>query len=323
VRRLLLSFLFVVAAVNSQERLRLIHADELENITDEEGNSTQFLRGNVKFRKGEAILTSDRAYFRQEANNATFVQNVRMERGEQLLTADSLHLETELDIVTGYGRNEFSDPDYYLTSDTLEYHMEIDSGAANGTVKFVQQKQTITSQSITYRKKEEQDAASYTALGNVVIEEENRRTTCGKSVYNAGAETSVLFEDPVITQEDRIISGTEIFLIYEDEILKHLSISDKAHIVYSSWGKVKLPADTTNIEEKYTPIEFKDDMTGKRLDAFMVKGKLDSVRLEGMATTLYHLFEDSVYQGKNIASGDTITLEFSSDSAGNARTANN
>ena len=317
-RRLLLSILFIIAAVASQERLRLVHADELESITDKDGKATQFLRGNVKFRKGEAILTSDRAYFRQEANNATFVQNVRMERGEQLLTADSLHLETELDIVTGYGRNEFSDPDYYLTSDTLEYHMEIDSGAANGTVKFVQQKQTITSQSITYRKKEELDAASYTALGNVVIEEENRRTTCGKSVYNAGAETSVLFENPVITQENRIISGTEIFLIYEDDILKHLSIPDKAHIIYPNSGKVKLPTDTTGSEEEYASIEFKDDMTGKQLEAFMVDGRLDSVRLEGMATTLYHLFEDSVYQGKNIASGDTITLEFSSDSAGNA-----
>ena len=147
-RRLLLSILFIIAAVASQERLRLVHADELESITDKDGKATQFLRGNVKFRKGEAILTSDRAYFRQEANNATFVQNVRMERGEQLLTADSLHLETELDIVTGYGRNEFSDPDYYLTSDTLEYHMEIDSGAANGPVKFVQQNQTIPSQSV-------------------------------------------------------------------------------------------------------------------------------------------------------------------------------
>ncbi len=178
-RLILLSILLLFSAVTSQDRLRLVHADELENITDEEGNATQFLRGNVKFRKGEAILTSDRAYYRQAAHSATFVQDVRMERGEQVLTADSLHMDTELDILTGYGRNEFSDSDYHLTSDTLEYHMEIDSGSANGSVRFVQQQQTITAHRITYRKKEELDAASYTASGNVVIEEENRRTTCG------------------------------------------------------------------------------------------------------------------------------------------------
>ena len=317
-RLILLSILLLFSAVTSQDRLRLVHADELENITDEEGNATQFLRGNVKFRKGEAILTSDRAYYRQAAHSAIFVQDVRMERGEQVLTADSLHMDTELDILTGYGRNEFSDPDYHLTSDTLEYHMEIDSGSANGSVRFVQQQQTITAHRITYRKKEELDAASYTASGNVVIEEENRRTTCGKSVYNAGAESSVLLENPVITQENRIISGTEIFLTYDDEILKLLTIPDKAHIIYPSSGKVKSPADTTSSNEEYTLEQFEDDMSGKRLEAFMVDGKLDSVRLEGMATTLYHLFEDSVYQGKNIASGDTITLEFTSDSAGNA-----
>ncbi len=313
-----LCFSLLLTVATSQERLRLVHADELESVTDKDGNATQFLRGNVKFRKGEAILTSDRAYFRQAVNSATFVQDVRMVKGEQILTTDSLHMDTELDILTGYDKNEFYDPDYQLTGDTLEYHMEIDSGAANGSVRFVQQKQTITAQRITYRKKEEQDAASYTALGNVVIDEEDRKATCGRSVYDAVAETSILFEEPVITQEDRIISGTEIFLTYDEEILKHLSIPDKAHIVYPSRGKVKSPADTTGSEEEYTPVEFEDDMTGKRLEAFMVDGKLDSVRLEGMATTLYHLFEDSVYQGKNIASGDTITLEFTGDSAGNA-----
>ena len=58
-------------------------------------------------------------------------------------------------------------------------------------------------------------------------------------------------------------------------------------------------------------------MTGQSLEAFLAQGLIDSVRLEGMATTLYHLFEDSVYQGKNIASGDTITLLFEPDSTDN------
>ena len=38
--------------------------------------------------------------------------------------------------------------------------------------------------------------------------------------------------------------------------------------------------------------------------------KLDSLRIEGMAKTLYHIFEDSIYQGKNNASGDTIAISF-------------
>ena len=105
-RLILLSILLLFSAVTSQDRLRLVHADELENITDEEGNATQFLRGNVKFRKGEAILTSDRAYYRQAAHSATFVQDVRMERGEQVLTADSLQLLVTDGISVGLTESE-------------------------------------------------------------------------------------------------------------------------------------------------------------------------------------------------------------------------
>ena len=55
---------------------------------------------------------------------------------------------------------------------------------------------------------------------------------------------------------------------------------------------------------------FINDMTGSSLRGFFIDGSLDSLRLEGMATTLYHLFEDSVYQGKNLVSGDTISMKF-------------
>ena len=51
-------------------------------------------------------------------------------------------------------------------------------------------------------------------------------------------------------------------------------------------------------------------MSGSLMRGYFVDGKLDSIRLEGMATTIYHIFEDSVYQGKNQASGDTITMNF-------------
>jgi hypothetical protein len=51
-------------------------------------------------------------------------------------------------------------------------------------------------------------------------------------------------------------------------------------------------------------------MTSKILKAYFVKGELDSMRLEGMATTLYHVFTDSIYEGVNVTSGDTISLQF-------------
>ena len=52
-------------------------------------------------------------------------------------------------------------------------------------------------------------------------------------------------------------------------------------------------------------------MEGTELISFFKDGIIDSLRIHGMAQTLYHIFDDSVYQGKNKASGDTIIMNFS------------
>ena len=54
-------------------------------------------------------------------------------------------------------------------------------------------------------------------------------------------------------------------------------------------------------------------MEGAELFSFFKDGGIDSLRIHGMAQTLYHIFEDSVYQGENNASGDTIIMNFSNN----------
>ena len=55
---------------------------------------------------------------------------------------------------------------------------------------------------------------------------------------------------------------------------------------------------------------FVNDLSGNSLKGFFYEGELDSLQVEGMATTQYHIFEDAIYQGENIASGDTIVMQF-------------
>ncbi|MDP6456836.1 MAG: putative LPS assembly protein LptD [Candidatus Marinimicrobia bacterium] len=302
---------------SSEERLKLIHADELENITDEDGNAVQYLRGNVKFEKGEATITALRAYYRNREGIGSFVYNVRMEEDQKVLTADSVVIDSKQDIATAFGNTHFTDEEYRLLSDTLIFFMEADSGIASGDVEFTQRKQVITAQKLTYTKHLETGTASYTAQGTVVIREENRQATCGKSMYDAEKEVSILLQDPVVVQEERHrIAGKQIELTYQDDLLQYLVIPEKAHILYRTEGKVpqKVELEET-VVSRYTEEEFFDDMTGSRLEAYLKEGNLDSMRLEGMATTLHHLFEDSIYQGQNTASGDTVTLLFAPDTA--------
>lgn len=308
-RLITIGFLCAGLSAQTADRLRLIHADVLENITDSEGKAVQHLRGNVKFQKGEAVITAGRAYFRSRDGIGSFVSDVVMEKNELRLTADSLQSDSNNDIIRAFGSVHFQDSDYELKSRLLIYFSEADSGIAEGHVEFVQKGQTITAGKITYRK-EANDAASYRAEEDVIIREEERTATCGITIYDAVSDLSRLLEDPVVQQEGQTLSGEEIHLRYEEGNLAQLTIPETAHIVYRRQGK-------TNGDEGDEPVmaEFADDMTGQRLEAFLKEGLLDSVRLEGMATTLYHLFEDSLYQGKNLASGDTIALLFEADSA--------
>jgi len=301
-----------------KEHLRLIHADVLENITEDDGKSVQILTGNIKFQKKDVILTSQRGYYWQRDDIGSFVDSVLMVRNEQVLTLDSLVFDSKNDILTGFSNIHFTDGEYDLISDTLIYFLNADSGIASGNVHFMQGKQTITSQTLTYQKKEGDRAANYTATGDVNISEENRKATCGKSQYDFHSETLILLEDPIMFQDKQTMSGEEIHLFYRNDTLHHVTIPDKAHIIHHTEGKV----ETAIQEEDSTVIvtmvqEFVNDMTGRELKAFFIDGVLDSVRLEGMATNLYHLFEDSIYQGNNIASGDTITLFFKTDSSTN------
>ena len=299
--RLVLTCLTIsIITAQSGERLRLIHADILENVTDSEGKSVQHLRGNVKFQKGESVISCEKGYYQSREGIGSFTGNVQMVKNEQILTADSIRTNSNDDIVTAYGSVHLQDSEYGLKSRLLTYFSEADSGIAEGNVEFIQKGQTITAGKVTYVK-ETNNVASYRAEEDVIIREEERTATCGLTIYDALSDISKLLENPVVIQEGQQLSGEEIHLRYEEDKLAKLTIPSRAHIVYKRQGKTSGTEGNESILS-----EFLDDMTGQRLEAFLEEGLLDSVRLQGMATTLYHLFEDSVYQGKDIASGDSI-----------------
>ena len=93
----------------------------------------------------------------------------------------------------------------------------------------------------------------------------------------------------------------------KNEILETLHIPKKAHGITSIQGYKNTELDSLVIRDS---VQFFDDMESTVLTGYFVEGILDSMRLEGMATSLYHIFEDSLYQGKNKTSGDTITISF-------------
>ncbi|GIS47830.1 MAG: hypothetical protein Ct9H90mP20_5000 [Candidatus Neomarinimicrobiota bacterium] len=195
--------------------------------------------------------------------------------------------------------------------DTLFYFSELDSGSANGSAVLVQGKQTINGDRIEYKELPESDGVSYSARGNVTIIEEGRLATCGEAIYDRSNGKTILKLNPKILDSGQTISGSEIFLEYDEDELQNIFIPSNAKATHPITGNRKwLEIISEDTIEYSDTASFVDDMTGATLRGFFVDGSLDSLRLEGMATTLYHLFEDSVYQGRNQVSGDTISMRF-------------
>ena len=121
---------------------------------------------------------------------------------------------------------------------------------------------------------------------------------------------TILQIQPEIHDENRIISGEKIVLAYKDNELKNIQIPKQARASTISLGYANVDTDSA---EHRSILQFNDIMASSNLKGFFLNGKLDSMRLEGMATTLYHIFEDSLYQGKNETSGDTIIMQFANN----------
>ncbi|MCK4446763.1 MAG: LPS-assembly protein LptD, partial [Candidatus Marinimicrobia bacterium] len=57
-------------------------------------------------------------------------------------------------------------------------------------------------------------------------------------------------------------------------------------------------------------IKVHDEITGKNMEIYFKNGKTDSIRVSGMAISYYNVLEDSIIQGVNITSGDTVVMTF-------------
>jgi len=289
--------------------LRLQRADILANKTIN-GEATQLLTGDVVFTKESMTMSSDRARWKDKIKQGTLSGNVVIVKEGRTLTCDSLYYNSNIDLMKTFGRTHIWDDDYDLEADSLIFYSEKDSGDALGNVQLLQKSQDIHSDQMTYVKKLNNDAVSYTANGNVTIIEinEDRRASCGKAIYNRDEENTILLENPKLYDGKRELTGKSINLYYSEEVLNYMFIPSQSHAISSVDGWREITKNDTLI--KKDTLSFMDDMSGNAMHGYFVDGELDSLRLEGMATTLYHILEDSVYQGKNKASGDTIIMRF-------------
>ena len=299
-------YLHFLSALVADDRLFLKQAKTLENKTIA-GRSIKFISGDVIFTKGNLILNCQEGRHYEKNDLAVLYKKVSAIQEQRTLTCDTIKFFSKEDRLLSIGSSHILDPDYDLKADSITVFTKQDSGVALGNVILKQKGQTIKASRIEYQKDKDQDGVSYTAIGDVIIEDSLRIATCGKAKYDRKNEVTTLEVEPKITENERVLSGEKIILQYSKEELERLHIPKKAFAVTPIEGFQRSRSDSTEIGDT---LKYADRMEGSQLTSYFENGKLDSLRIVGMAKTLYHVFEDSIYQGKNNASGDTIIMMF-------------
>ena len=308
--KILIYYFIFTTIIFSNDRLRLKKANILENKTIN-NESVKFISGNITFVKGTLALNCEEGRHYEKTDLALLYKNVTAIQNERILTCDTIKFFSKKNQLSSIGNSHVWDKDYDLKSDSLTIFTKIDSGIAIGNVTLIQKGQTINANRIQYKKKANEDGVSYIAIGNVIIKDSSRTAICGKAKYDRENEVTTLEIEPKIYEEDQILSGTKIILNYEKENLKKLIIPKNAKAITKIQGYKHIKNDSLL---KLENLEIENNIEGSYLSSFFKNGQLDYIRVEGMAKTLYHVFEDSIYKGKNNSSGDTIIMNFSKNS---------
>ncbi len=361
----------VMLSAKPGEKLRLVGADRLEQITRGEVVLKK-LTGNVHFRKGEVDLKCDLADWYEKDERADFYRHVHVTKRNQVLQADTLIYLAASEIILAHGNAVFNDGEVKLTAHRLKHYVEDDITEAERNVELTGTQRTVSAGRLSYFSEEEkaiarqnacirdsrrnitlfgdslvyfnesenieasqnpyvvkydstgrenfrirgdiirayEDQGRFVSIGNVKIWRDDFSAYAEELEYYDSLEVAEMFGKPKVYRDGQDLSGERMKLQLQDELLQALFIYENA--VAASRSVAYLPYDESDsvAVANRDSVRIYDEITGKFMEIYFEEGQTDSIRVSGMATSYYNVTEDSVIQGINIASGDTVIMLF-------------
>lgn len=270
--------LFVFQTVVAQEgnRLELLHAETLENMT-RDGVATKRLVGKVKFKRGEAILTCDIAEFDEKQNETRLNGHVRVIQNEAVLTSENGVYQRDTEILQLLGNAHYRHLDQHVVAQRINYQMAQKIVTASGKPVMMDSLRSLTAHNVTFFEEQRYGLAIDEAVMHDPV---NRVDITGDKLQFYPDQDSLLASgSPAVTRLDSL--GETIFTIKAD------SLSVEADYFFA-WGNVKITHS---------------DVSG-------VAGQAVFQRAENYAI----LRQDPVlHQGDYILRGDVIQLNLTDD----------
>ncbi len=247
-------------------------------------------------REGEYYVNEKRAFFRTEV--------IVREAGSTILS-DSLtyyRLETR-SVAEGNVRVHDSAQDLVIAGSRLEHWSTRGFSRMTGEPALVQidtaadgQPDTLLVRSRvmeSYRTGERK----LLAIDSVRIVRSDLSAIAGQATFFPDGDSIALRTEPVVWYEQNQVTGDSINVYLQEHQLDRVDVQGEA------FGSSRI--DTAGV------IRF-DQLSGETMNMEFSERKLSRVTLDHRATSVYHLFEDTLANGLNRTSGDRIVMEFDS-----------
>jgi lipopolysaccharide export system protein LptA len=313
----------------ADEPLYIDYADQWEYENTPTGLITK-LTGKVRIHRGKMFLQSEEAVYNKKEEVISFNRNVQLSYERQRMTSDQLIYYKQNRWAKVLGRAVLRDSveKVTLTGERAFYFEGKDSCILDSLPKLVRldttqsKPETLTIVSKVMRYLNERQTAY--AHKNVVITQGVMTATCGEAEYLRKDGKILLLLDPVVTYEDNRMTGDTINIFLkgkdqdkEKDQVDYIVIKGKAQGLYREDKKDstqaisrvegdRITSYVKNNEVDRVVVEGKAQgrnhpandtthinvVTGKNMEFFFLKQRLDSVLVNGQAACTYFFKEE-------------------------------
>ena len=233
----------------ADDRVHLIHSDELRYDMYGPNPDAQIVKGNVSFSHQGAHLTCDSAYFYQASNSVRAFGHVRFRQGDtlsltcdrawydgtdqmlearqnvvlkhrqQTLYTDSLNYDRLYEYAYFFNGGRLIDGDSKLSSDWGEYHTNTRQARFNMDVQLITPKNRVSTDTLYYNTGNSMAhvVGMYTAdrghgeVGPSIIKGQTNTITTTDAYFNTKTDQAELFGRSTVVDKDMTITGDTLY----------------------------------------------------------------------------------------------------------------
>jgi lipopolysaccharide export system protein LptA len=290
------------------------------------------LDGNMVVKDDSVVMRAPRGVYHREQKRAEAFENVRLDDGTVKLTSGYGQYYVDQRRADFHTNVTVRDPGSFVRSDFLTYYRDNKRSIATGNVKVVTTTDNIT---ITGGQLEHLSERQYSRVSEDPVLVKFDTTTSGRidtlvvrsltmELYRETPKRFLAIDSVEIvrselagrggfaeffTEGDSIHFRKSPVLWYEDTQVT----GDSMNVYLKEHRLHRIEVTGTSFAASQSDSMYKariDQMSGETLLMLFGEDGLSRIDVDVRATSLYHLYEDSVGNGLNKTSGDRITMMF-------------